>query len=224
VTTKAAGGASATAKTSTTKNAFPTQTSGSGGSGTGSSTGSSSNPNVSTAENSGGSKVPIGAIAGGAAGAVVLIILILFAGWRYRRRHGSHPMAPLPGETGGAPSSHPTQDNYDYGKAELASTSVKPVKSPILRKAVPIVKEKEEVVSPIEHTGLNELQSPPAPDRAEAPGNTNAAEMQGARDPAEVQNVERQQRSEMGDRNLDPVEMSATSGPFELHGHHEWRD
>lgn len=48
--------------------------------------------------------------------------------------------------------------------------------------------------------------------------------MQGARDPVEVQNVERLQRSEMADRYSNPVEMSATSGPFELHGHQEWMD
>jgi hypothetical protein len=125
---------------------------------------------------------------------------------------------------GGISSSPPPEDNYGYGKAELASTSVKPVRNPIHRKAVPLGKEKEEVVSPIEDKGFNELQSPPAPNRAETPGTTDAAEMRGVRDPVEVQNVEQQQRSEMADRNLDAVEMSATSGPFELHGHQEWRD
>jgi hypothetical protein len=79
-------------------------------------------------------------------------------------------------------------------------------------------------VSPIEGRGLNELQSPPAPNTAEATGTTNAAEMQGARDPVEVQNFQRPTRSEMPDRNLEAMEMSATSGPFELHGHQEWRD
>ena len=131
-------------------------------------------------------------------------------------------MAPFRAEIGGASSS--PQNNYGYGKAELASTLGKPVKEPILRKAVPVVKEREKLVSPIEDKGLNELQSPPAPNRVEAPGTTNAAEMQGVRDPAEVQNVERQQRSEMADRNLEAMEMSATSGPFELHSHQDWRE
>ena len=157
-------------------------------------------------------------------GAVALIALILFVGWRYRRRHRPRPLAPFPAEGGGTSFSPPPQDNYGYGKPELASTSVKPVKNPIHRKAVPVVKEKEEVVSPMEDKGLNELQSPPAPNRAEAPGTTNSAEMQGVWGPAEVHNVEQQQRSEMADRNLDAVEMSATSGPFELHSHQEWRD
>jgi hypothetical protein len=71
---------------------------------------------------------------------------------------------------------------------------------------------------------VNELQSPPAPNRAEAPGTTNAAEMQVVRDPVEAQNVQRPARNEMPDRNLDAVEMSATSGPFELYDHQEWRE
>lgn len=185
----------------------------------GSGSGSSSNSNTLGSQSSGGSHVPIGAIAGGAVGAVILIVLILIGGWRYRRRYGPRHPAPISAGTGG--NSSPPQDTYDYGKAELASTSVKPVKSSILRKAVP-VKENEETVSPIEHTGVNELQSPPPPIRTEKLGTTNVAEMQGVRDPVEVQNVEHQHRSEVADRNLDPVEMSATSGPFELHD--EWRE
>lgn len=56
---------------------------------------------------------------------------------------------------------------------------------------------KEELASPIEDRDLNELQSSAAQNMAEAPERTNAAEMQGVRDPVEVQNMQQPTRTEM---------------------------
>ena len=223
MTTTALGGAVGASKTATGKNTIPTKTSSSTGNGAGSSAGSTSNP--SSGQTSGGHSVPIGAIAGGAAGAIVLIILLLFAVCRYRRRRRYRgPGFGVAGPAGAGGYSSPPPDRFDYGKTELASTSMNPVHSPILRKPTPVIGEREQPVSPIEDRGLNELQSPSAPNRTET-GTTNAAEMQGgARDPVEVQNLQRPTRSEMPDRNLEALEMSATSGPFELNGHQVWRD
>jgi hypothetical protein len=62
--------------------------------------------------------IPMAAIIGGAAGAVIIVIFILVVGWRYRRRRvPKQPPLPAPQYKANA------NNNNEFNKAELAGTS-----------------------------------------------------------------------------------------------------
>ena len=183
--------------------------------------GGASNANKSTDATTEKKGIPIAAIIGISVGAVILIGLIVFGGWKYRRSRlnkRTYSLNEFPPSYNG---------NNLGGKAELASTSVSPLppKSEIVRKP-PL----SPGVPPITQEKPSEMPVPPAAYRAEAPGTTNSAELHqdyrlnhqapewGRQGPTaiEMHGQPRDPRHEMPGANMN-------NGPYyEMPGHHGW--
>ncbi|KAH8597797.1 hypothetical protein B0O99DRAFT_66862 [Bisporella sp. PMI_857] len=111
-----------------------------------------------------GRKLPMGAIIGGSVGAAIIIGLIIFGGWRYRRSRFNKPKP--------NPANQASDFPPDYnGKAELASTSVTPLPAKDFKPAPSPISPG---VSPITQEKPSEMQAPPAPYHPVAPGTPNA--------------------------------------------------
>jgi len=168
--------------------------------------------------------IPMAAIIGIAIGAVIIIALIGFGGWRYRRSRLNKPPKPY------NPNEFPPNYNGNSlgGKAELASTSVSPLpfKNEVFNKPA-----LSPGVTPITQEKPSEMAVPPAAYRAEAPGTTNSAELHhdyrpnnqapgwGQQGPTAVEMYGRPRdpRHEMPGANMN-------NGPYyEMPGHHGWQ-
>jgi hypothetical protein len=181
--------------------------------------------------------LPIGAIAGGAAGGVVIIIFMAFVGWHYRRRsHRSKPTELAAKEAG---------NNNDYWKAELPNTEVASgPQSSLLGKPVASVSVTQSPVSPLDEEKAKAFGRSPQPtqpemdatNRREVPGGPNAQELPHDRPQYEVQGSDQFHSSpnaqelhrdrpqyEVQGSNQYPVELNApranmNEGPFEMDG------
>ncbi|KAE8442365.1 hypothetical protein EG329_003436 [Mollisiaceae sp. DMI_Dod_QoI] len=190
-----------------------------GASSTGSVNGNGGNGGSSTSVTnplgSSSSGVPVAAIAGAIAGAVVFICIMLFVGWRYRRgRMHPKPPAPVMVESSG------DDGRPDWSKAELPNTETTAIspKSSLLRKPVSgILSPVSPIDSPnpfsVPQRRPAEMSARPAPNRAEVPGGPNAQELQ-----------HNMRQHEVPGSNQFPVEMGASlSGPFEMDSGHHWQ-
>jgi hypothetical protein len=193
---------------------------------------------------SNGGGLPIGAIAGGAAGGVVVIIFMAFVGWRYRRRsHRSKPTELAANEAGN--NNNNNNNNNDYSKAELPNTEATAgPRSSLLRKPVASVSVTQSPVSPLDEEKAKAFGRSPqptqaemdAPNRTEVPGGPNAQELPHDRPQYEVQGSNQFPSSpnaqelhhnrpqyEVQGSNQYPVELNApranmNEGPFEMDG------
>jgi hypothetical protein len=184
--------------------------------------------------------LPIGAIVGGVAGGVVVIIFMAFVGWHYRRRsHRSKPTELAANEAGN------NNNNNDYWKAELPNTeAASGPQSWLLGKPVASVNVTQSPVSPLDEEKAKAFVRPPqptqaemdAPNRTEVPGGPNAQELPHDRPQYEVQGSDQFPSSpnaqelhhdrpqyEVQGSNQYPVELNApranmNEGPFEMDG------
>jgi hypothetical protein len=183
--------------------------------------------------------LPIGAIAGGVAGGVVVIIFMAFVGWRYRRRsYGSKPTELAANEAG-------NNYNNNYSKAELPNTEAAAGPgSSLLRKPVAPVSVTQSPVSPLDEEKKKAFEKTPqptqaemdAPNRMELPGGPNAQELPHDRPQYEVPGSNQFPASpnaqelhhdrpqyEVPGSNQYPVELNTpranmNEGPFEMDG------